>query len=309
MADSTSPIPSPPAPPSPSQDAGLVPNLPASAVRINAIPSPGSSFRDWDADTLLPETAMRMLALSVEALAKVTGEVPPTPPLSKAALTSRKLGEDNQGSQTPPQSIRHHRRTPSRPGTPISSNDIKKPDFTSLNVGVPEAAPDEPLAGDIVTESVEVVRLQQLTIARKFFCKTPPNVSLEAYLTRLQRYCPMSTAVYLAAGAYIHRLCIEDKLVPATRRTVHRLVLASLRVAMKALEDLRYSQERFSVVGGVKQEELRALEVSLCYLTDFELQVSLESLKRRMTGLLQAANISHSKENMVLRLPLRVKPG
>jgi hypothetical protein len=191
----------------------------------------------------------------------------------------------------------------------MSSNDIKKPDFTSLDVGTPEAEPDEPAAGDIVVESAEVARLQQLVIARKFFCKTPPNVSIEAYLTRLQRYCPMSTAVYLAAGSYIHRLCVEDKLVPATRRTVHRLVLASLRVAMKALEDLRYSQERFSVVGGVRQEELRSLEVSLCYLTNFELQVSHDAMQKRMSGLLQAGGLGQRKENMQLRIPHRIRPS
>jgi hypothetical protein len=307
MAGGSSPIPSPPAPPSPSQDVGLVPTIPQSSIRIETVVSPDSSFDKWDAESLLPEIAMKMLSRSVEALVKVTGDVPPTPPISRI-LAPVKPDGGNHGSQMPSQSMRAHKRTPSRPGTPISSSDIKKPDFTSLNVGSPEADLDEPLAGDIVAESAEVVRLQQLTIARKFFCKTPPNVSLEAYLTRLQLYCPMSTAVYLAAGSYIHKLCVEDKLVPATRRTIHRLVLASLRVAMKALEDLRYSQERFSVVGGVRQEELRALEVSLCYLIDFELQVNLENLHRRMTGLIEAGGVGRAKENMVLKLPIRHNP-
>jgi len=78
---------------------------------------------------------------------------------------------------------------------------------------------------------------------------------------------------------------------------------------MKALEDLRYSQERFSVVGGVKQEELSVLEISLCYLTNFELQVTHDSLLRRMSGLIQAAGIEHVNENMELKLPSRPMPG
>jgi Cyclin len=308
MAGDSSPRPSPPAAPSPSQDVGLVPSLQQSTIHMETVASPDSSLVNWHVDSLLPEAAMKMLSRSVEALVKVTGEIPPTPPISRI-LTPMKAGGGSNGALQSSQSMRHHRRTPSRPGTPISSNDIKKPDFTSLNMGSPEAEPDELLAGDIVAESAEVIRLQQLTIARKFFCKTPPNVSLEAYLSRLQRYCPMSTAVYLAAGSYIHKLCVEDKLVPATRRTVHRLVLASLRVAMKALEDLRYSQERFSVVGGVRQDELRALEVSLCYLTDFELQVNQRILHRRMTGLIEAGGVNRAKENMELKLPIRRNPG
>jgi cyclin-like protein len=305
MAESSSRIPSPPAPPSPSQDAGLVPELAQPNIQVAKLPSPASHYTDWNADTISPETAMKMLSRSVEGLAQATGEVPPTPPISRRPLTPVKPEGDQDGQNH----ARGHRRTLSRPGTPMSSNDIKKPDFTSLDVGTPEAEPDEPAAGDIVVESAEVAHLQQLVIARKFFCKTPPNVSIEAYLTRLQRYCPMSTAVYLAAGSYIHRLCVEDKLVPATRRTVHRLVLASLRVAMKALEDLRYSQERFSVVGGVRQDELRSLEVSLCYLTNFELQVNHDAMQKRMSGLLQAGGLGQRKENMQLRIPHRIRPS
>jgi hypothetical protein len=254
---------------------------------------------------------MKMLARCVQALVNVTGDVPPTPPLARVGSSSSLstlAPSDNSSSHT-----RHHRRTPSRPGTPVPSHDIKKPDFRAVNVGHPEADPDEPSTGDIEAATPEAVLIQQMTIARKFFCKTPPPVSLEAYMTRLQYYCPMSTAVYLAAGAYIHRLCIEEKVVPVTNRTAHRLLLASLRVAMKALEDLRYPQERFAIVGGVRQEELRALEISLCYLMDFELQVGPEVMYRRMGGLLQAAGIANGQTGvgkegarMELKLPLRV---
>jgi hypothetical protein len=297
---------SPPAPPSPSQDAGLVPDL--SALGLDSLPSPNSPYGEWDPDSLLPEVAMKMLAKCVEALVRLTGEIPPTPPISRMPFKQIKPEFKDTGFSK--YSFRSaHRRTMSRPGTPMSSHDIKKPEFSSMNVGSPEAEEDEPTAGDIHAETAHETRIQQMTIARKFFCKTPPNVSVEQYLKRLHRFCPMSTAVYLAAGSYIQRLCVEDKLVPATRRTVHRLVLGSLRVAMKALEDLRYSQERFSVVGGVKQEELSVLEISLCYLLNFELQVTHDSLLRRMTGLIQAAGIAHANDNMELRLPSRSGPG
>jgi hypothetical protein len=124
----------------------------------------------------------------------------------------------------------------------------------------------------------------------------------------------MSTAVYLAAGAYIYKLCVEDKLVPVTPRTVHRLTLASLRVAMKALEDLRYPQHRFAGVGGVRESELRLLEISLCYLTDFDLQVDNEMLYRKAVGLQQAALQATVTKNTIdsgqikLKIPTRRRP-
>jgi hypothetical protein len=145
----------------------------------------------------------------------------------------------------------------------------------------------EPSTAD-VGANAEPYHVQQEAIARKFFSRRAPPVTLEEYLHRLQRYCPMSAGVYLAAGTYIYKLAVEDRLVIVTGRTVHRLVLGSLRVAMKALEDLRYPQMRFAGVGGVSEAELKALEISICYLTDFDLQVTAESLYQR-TMLLQKA--------------------
>lgn len=82
---------------------------------------------------------------------------------------------------------------------------------------------------------------------------------------------------------------------------------------MKALEDLRYPQHRFAGVGGVRESELRLLEISLCYLTDFDLQVTNEMLYRRTVGLQQAAmqaSVMKSRldpREMKLRMPMRRK--
>jgi len=267
---------------------------------------------------MLPETAMKMLCRSVQALAAVTGDVPPTPPISRPTTPRGSI----DGSAFVPTkkesftSFHKHKRSSSRPATPVPSDDMYAPTFKNVTVGSPEASRDEPAAaldphciGGDALPTLE----QQQAIARKFFSKAAPPVPLEEYLGRLQRYCPMSTAVYLAAGAYIHKLCVEDKLVPVTPRTIHRLLLASLRVAMKALEDLRYPQQRFAGVGGVRESELRLLEISLCYLTDFDLQVDNDLLYRKAVGLQQAAmqaSVLKSRldpRDMKLRIPTRRK--
>ncbi len=91
----------------------------------------------------------------------------------------------------------------------------------------------------------------------------------------------MSTAVYLATSLYIHKLAVVEHTVPVTGRNVHRLLLAGLRVAMKALEDLSYPHRRFAKVGGVSEMELGRLEVAFCFLTNFELKVDEGMLGRR----------------------------
>lgn len=88
----------------------------------------------------------------------------------------------------------------------------------------------------------------------------------------------MSTAVYLATSLYIHRLAVVEKILPVTARNAHRLLLAGLRVAMKVLEDLSYPHSRFAKVGGVSEAELGRLEISFCFVTNFELIVTEEML-------------------------------
>jgi hypothetical protein len=256
---------------------------------------------------------MKMLCRAVQALANANGDVPPTPPISRPT-TPHRIAVSNAGRNPIGKEDfrRHHRRTSSRPATPVPSDDLKAPNFRNIDVGSPEACMDEPATPDIGVNAL-ARHAQQEAIARKFFSKTIPPFTLMEYVQRLQRYCPMSTAVYLAAGAYIHKLAIEEKLVPVTSRTIHRLVLASLRIAMKALEDLRYPQARFAGVGGVRESELRLLEIALCYLTDFDLQVSNESLYHKTLGLQQAAfqaglvTSKLSQSEMKLQMPLRMQ--
>lgn len=127
--------------------------------------------------------------------------------------------------------------------------------------------------------------VQHAAIARRFFSKHPPPFSISAYLARQHAYCPHSPGVYLTAAHYIHRLCILERILPATNRTVHRLSLAATRIAAKALEDNKWSQQRVAQVGGVSPTQLLNLEVALCFLLDFELGVDAAELAKSMFGL------------------------
>jgi hypothetical protein len=284
----------PPSPPNPSSDQYLIP--PLASPREDA-PSPPTDD-DWEIMNMEPETAMKILIRSTQALAIATGDVPPTPPMSRPATP-----RSNENRH-------HHRRTSSRPATPIPANDIHGPEFKEVDVDSPEASSSEPSTGDI-GENAQPPAVQQALLARKFFSKNPPAASVEEYVMRLHKYCPMSTAVYLAASSYILKLCIEEKIVPVTPRTAHRLILGCLRAAMKALEDLAYPCQRFSRVGGVSQEQLHNLEVTVCYLIQFDLQVTAESLKHNTIKLQKAAHTATvvtklpSSFELRLRLPSR----
>ncbi|KAM3505633.1 hypothetical protein MY10362_002845 [Beauveria mimosiformis] len=156
----------------------------------------------------------------------------------------------------------------------------------------------------IVGSDSQPVNVQHGAITRKFYSKNEPPISIHQYLQRLHQFCPMSAAVYLAASLYIHRLAVDERAIPVTRRNAHRLVLAGLRVAMKALEDLSYPHGKFARVGGVSETELARLEISFCFLAGFELVVREETLRAHWTALREgkAAQALQGIEVKTLRL-------
>lgn len=73
---------------------------------------------------------------------------------------------------------------------------------------------------------------------------------------------------------------------------------------MKALEDLSYPHSRFSKVGGVSEGELARLEISFCFLTNFEFKTSKEMLLDHAISLKEISSLQGGM-NFVPRMPLR----
>ena len=279
--------------PNPSADPGVLPHI----ASLNIKDDDGSAQDDFDVASLEPLAALKLLSQGIQALADMTGDLPPTPlvPRSRTpsvvGLTQEQLGP--------------RPRTPSRPATPVPSDDLREAALDKEVIGASEAHINEPHAAE-PEPSADPLE-QNKTIARKFFSKKPPPIPINEYLLRLHRFCPMSTAVYLAAGSYIQKLALVDRSVPVTMRTVHRLLLAALRVAMKALEDLSYPHERFAGVGGVSEQELAKMEISFCYLINWDLRLDNATMHDRIWALKQlaAAEARHSAGTMTLKSPPR----
>ncbi|KAE8349295.1 cyclin-domain-containing protein [Aspergillus coremiiformis] len=131
-------------------------------------------------------------------------------------------------------------------------------------------------------------------LSKRFLSKRVPPVTIKDYLLRLHRYCPMSTAVYLATSLYITRMVTVERTISLNPRNMHRLVLAGLRVAMKTLEDISYPHSRVAKVGGVTECELSKLEISFCFLVDFELRVDAHMLTDQAMILEKSTTGCHS---------------
>ena len=281
-----------PRPPSPSADRGIVPVIEGSLADSDTFPNAD----DIDIFTLNSVAALRMLCSSVETLVLVTGDIPPTLPINQSNIPILGLIPAEKENIT--------LQTKKRPQSWSAENtaDVDGvPAKAKTPIGSPEAGPSEPL--HVIGSNSEPPNIQHGAITRKFYSKKPPPISLEEYLMRLHRYCPMSTAVYLATSLYIFRLAVVEKIVPVTSRNVHRLVLAGLRVATKALEDFSYPHRRFAKVGGVSETELGRLEVSFCFITNFNLRIDRE-------GLLEHAKSISNRElcSSQVKYPPRLPP-
>ncbi|KAI5779753.1 cyclin-domain-containing protein [Geopyxis carbonaria] len=267
-----------------------------------AIESPkprGMKGKDGDIFHMSPTTALTLLARSVELLVSMSGDGPPTPPAS----TPNTPGANTPGapSDASVDDEHHdvHRSMESSfffPAPSTSNSNNEEFDGVRMRQGgrMRQRDNEQPASPEslqlLESDSPRSVihhggvddSLHYGTIKRKFWCKSVPETPLEEYLFRIHRFCPLSTAVYLAASYYLHRLSITDRIIPLTRLTAHRLVLAAVRIAAKTLEDLSYPHRRFAKVGGLTDLELSRLEVSFCFLMDFELKVDRGMLEAQV---------------------------
>ena len=260
----------PPAPPEPSTDQGMHPDGSVQAED----PEQLLETSEIDIFTLLPVISLKLLCSLVNHLVQNDGDTPPTPPKNSPSIPTISISPSEKDSEPGDNDWRGSLSSQAR-RTSSESDDVDGAPRKKTPIGSPDTGSTEPHS---MESDMTPLYVQDGAITRKFYSKKPPSIPLEEYLLRLHRYCPMSTAVYLAAGLYIHRLVIIERIVPVTRCNAHRLLLASLRVAMKALEDLSYPHRRFAKVGGVSELELGRLEVSFCFLTNFELKVDKKML-------------------------------
>jgi hypothetical protein len=288
-SDSSPRPPQPPAP-DPSKDRGVIPSIKSPAPDEDGL-------EELDVWVLTPLAALKILCRGVDTLVRLTGDLPPTPPVRSRPQSPERF----EGSKAYPQFHQKENLTPQRSRS--GDHEIDGIPFTKTPIGSPEAHMSEPIHD--VGADAEPTYIQHAAIARKFYSKRPPPITTEEYLLRMHKYCPMSTAVYLATSLYINRMAVTERVIPVTPRNVHRLLLAGLRVAMKALEDLSWPHARFSKVGGVSEVELGRLEIAFCFLMNFELRVDAKMLQAEVDTLAQAASsaIQDSPVSFEMQIP------
>ena len=73
-------------------------------------------------------------------------------------------------------------------------------------------------------------------------------------------------------------------------------------------EDQSYPHRRFSKVGGVSEPELGRLEVSFCFITNFELKVDMEMLSGHAKAIEDGKALRHIQDEIQPSIPLAKEP-
>ncbi|CAN6486821.1 unnamed protein product [Victoria cruziana] len=103
---------------------------------------------------------------------------------------------------------------------------------------------------------------------------TKPTISIRSYLERIFRYANCSPSCFVVAYIYLDRFAGRQPETPITSYNVHRLLITSVMVAAKFLDDLYYNNAYYAKVGGVSTTEMNCLEVDFLFSLGFQLNVT-----------------------------------
>ena len=75
-------------------------------------------------------------------------------------------------------------------------------------------------------------------MTRIFDCHETPDMTIQSYLERIFRYTRAGPSVYVVAYVYIDRFCQTNPVFRINARNVHRLLITTIMVASKYVEDM-----------------------------------------------------------------------
>eukprot|EP01018_Ginkgo_biloba_P006098 Gb_01709 [translate_table: standard] len=106
-----------------------------------------------------------------------------------------------------------------------------------------------------------------------------PNLSIRSYIERIFKYSNCSPSCFILAYAYIDRFIHQQPEVPITSLNVHRLLITSVMVAAKFVDDAFFNNAYYAKVGGVNTLEMNRLELEFLFNLDFKLQLTVSTFE------------------------------
>ncbi|KAH1086479.1 hypothetical protein AAZX31_07G113000 [Glycine max] len=125
---------------------------------------------------------------------------------------------------------------------------------------------------------------------------TRPNISIHSYLERIFKYANCSPSCFVVAYVYLDRFTQRQPSLPINTFNVHRLLITSVMVAAKFMDDMYYNNAYYAKVGGITKIEMNFLELDFLFGLGFHLNVT--------PGTFQAYCVNLQREMLLIQQPL-----
>ncbi|MCO5589131.1 hypothetical protein L7F22_043097 [Adiantum nelumboides] len=107
-----------------------------------------------------------------------------------------------------------------------------------------------------------------------YYSMSRPRISIGKYLIRIHRYTRCSPPCFVLGFVYIDQLVHKQPDFPLIWLNIHRLLLTSIMVATKFLDDLHHNNAFYAKIGGISLHELNILEIDFLFKLKFQLHVT-----------------------------------
>ncbi|KAG9454427.1 hypothetical protein H6P81_007331 [Aristolochia fimbriata] len=125
-----------------------------------------------------------------------------------------------------------------------------------------------------VADSNDAVRRMEQQKISVFHGLTRPTISIHSYLGRIFKYANCSPSCFVVAYVYLDRFVQRQPSLPINSFNVHRLLITSVMVAAKFMDDMYYNNAYYAKVGGISTAEMNFLEVDFLFGLSFHLNVT-----------------------------------
>lgn len=127
-----------------------------------------------------------------------------------------------------------------------------------------------------IQKNEELLNTARKDVITIFHGSRSPTLSIKQYIERIFKYSGCSSSCLVVAYMYIDKfLQLTDGHL--TSLNAHRLLITSIMVAAKFLDDECYDNAYYARIGGVSTGEMNRMEMRFLFNLDFRLQVTAEA--------------------------------
>lgn len=138
-------------------------------------------------------------------------------------------------------------------------------------------------------ERILETSLQIKDVVTAFHGLKAPSLTIQQYMDRIYKYSCCSPSCFVIALVYVDRFSQQQNLC-LTSLNVHRLLITSVMVAAKFMDDAFFNNAYYAKVGGISTRELNRLETTFLFGLDFRLYVDVNTFEKYRSKLKREAS-------------------